>query len=100
MATMKPASTHWARFTGGSTGGSGCTSPPFAGIYRSGGERLLDPAAAQADLAVVEDGGLSGRDRALRGVEGHVHAAVGLRGERGLSAGMAVADLHLRPARC
>ena len=59
---------------GGAAGGRP-PGPPAAPRERAEGS-ALDPAAAQADLAVVEDGGLAGRDRALRLVEAHLDATL------------------------
>src|SRR5262245_1005642 len=55
------------------------------------------PASAEADLAVVEDGGLARRDRALRRVEAHEHPVRTLGRDRGLGVGVAVADLDAGP---
>src|SRR5262249_13305219 len=55
------------------------------------------PASAEADLAVVEDGGLARRDRALRRVEAHEHPVRTLGRDRGLGVGVAVAGLDAGP---
>ena len=60
---------------------------------RSGERRGLDPAAAQADVAVVEHRRLPRGDRALRLVEPHVGAAAGPRRHRRRGGRVAVADL-------
>ena len=66
--------------------------PPPQGRPRLAEPPSLDPPAAQADLAVVEDDGLAGRDRPLRRVEAHLGAAAAQGPDRGLRLRVAVAD--------
>ena len=49
---------------------------PFASSTQSSSFALSDPAAADNYVAIVEDGGLAGRDGALRLVEGDEDLAI------------------------
>ena len=58
--------------------------------------RLLDPAAAQHQVSVVEHSSLAGGDGALRSVEQHLDAGGVVRGvERGRGGGVLVANFDL-----
>src|SRR2546430_1843408 len=57
---------------------------------------LLDPAAAEHDVAIVKHGALTGRDSALRLIEDYLDARIRCcRGEQGSGgSGVLVANLH------